>query len=123
MKKKFTLNRKQFQYKEHPDGEIIVYTSDKYGNLQEKSAIVISPYTIQLIKNAIIDYKVIKMGASRDNPPPNSLGALLKKEKQSPQQLSYLIPILIESGVCEVRREGRAFIVIQKGINVVEFVE
>ena len=57
----------------------------------------------------------IKMGASRDNPPKNSLGFFIKKEKQFPQQLSYLIPILIEEGFCDFRRDGKAFVIIHKG--------
>ena len=114
MKIQNTLSGSQFQYKRHPDGDIIVYTADRNGELQEKSAIVITTYTVDLVTNAIEKYKEIVMGASRDKPPANSLGALLKKEKQSPQQLSYLIPILIEAGICEYRRDGRAFIVIHK---------
>ena len=114
MKKQFTLSGSQFQYKKHPDGDIIVYTADRNRELQERSAIVITPYTVDLVTNAIERHKEILMGASRDNPPWNSLGALLKREKQSPQQLSYLIPILIEAGICEYRRDGRAFIVIHK---------
>ncbi len=54
------------------------------------------------------------MGASRDNPPQNSLGTVLKNERQTPQQLSYLIPILIESGFCEYSKKGKAFFVNYK---------
>jgi hypothetical protein len=56
----------------------------------------------------------ILMGASRDNPPKNSLGFLIKKEKQSPQQLSYLIPILMDEGFCTFEKRGKAFIIIYK---------
>ena len=113
MKTLFTLSgRGRFQYKKHPDGELIVYPADKNGVLQEKSAIIITPYTITLVVDAIKKHTEIPMGASRDNPPQESLGALIKKEKQSPQQLSYLIPILVELGMCKFRRDGRAFIVM-----------
>lgn len=112
MKTLFTLSGRKFQYKKHPDGELIVYPADQNGDLQEKSAIVITPYTIDLVKDTIKKYSEILMGASRDNPPKESLGALIKKEKQSPQQLSYLIPILFESGICKVRQDGKAFIVM-----------
>jgi len=112
MKTLFTLSGRKFQYKKHPDGELIVYPAEQNGNLQEKSAIIITPYTIALVKDAIKKHTEIPMRASRDNPPQGSLGALIKKEKQSPQQLSYLIPILVESGICKVRRDGRAFIVM-----------
>ncbi len=57
--------------------------------------------------------KEIALGASRDKPSLDSLGALLKSEGQSPQQLSYLIPILAQAGICRVRRQGRAFIVVR----------
>ena len=106
-----TLSGNRFQYKIHPDGELIVYVSDREDKPQNKSAIVITPYTINLVKDAIRNRLEIAMGASRDNPPPGSLGALIKGEKQSPQQLSYLIPILIEAGECEAHRERRAFMI------------
>lgn len=86
-----------------------MYHPDREGNLQSKSAVVITPFTINLVKQAIKEAGEIAMGASRDNPPRSSLGALIKKEKQSPQQLSYLIPILIAEGFCDFRRIGRAF--------------
>ena len=103
-----------FQYKRHPDGEIIVYSS-RDGELQNESAIVITPFTINLVKQAIKDSKEIRMGASRDKPPAGSLGALLKDKKQSPQQLSYLIPILKEEGFCYWVKDGQAVIVRYKG--------
>ncbi len=113
MKKLSTSSGRPFQYKEYPDGDIIVYSSDADGNLQEKSAIAITPYTINIIRQAIQRRKEIALGASRDKPSLDSLGALLKSEGQSPQQLSYLIPILAQAGICRVRRQGRAFIVVR----------
>ncbi len=115
MKKLSTLSGRPFQYKIHPDGELIVYISDRNGEPQDRTAIVITPYTINLVSNAIRKHSEIAMGASRDNPPPRSLGALIKEENQSPQQLSYLIPILIEAGECDARREGRAFVIQRIG--------
>jgi hypothetical protein len=111
MKVLSTLTGSRFQYKEHPDGELIVYAAQKDGTLQEKSAIVITPYTFNLIRRAIRERDEVVMGASRDNPPSGSLGDLLKKQGQSPQQLSYLIPILVSAGECEVRQDGRSFVV------------
>ena len=110
-----TLSGKEFQYKEIPEGEIIVYPSDDNNQLQEKFALVITPFTINLVKDSIKQAQKIFMGASRDKPPKDSLGFILKKEKQTPQQLSYLIPILIEKGFCEYDKEGKAFVVIYKG--------
>ena len=110
-----TLSGNKFQYKQHPDGELIIYASDDDGNLQEKSALVITPYTIDLVKRTIRQRGQILMGASRDKPPAGSLGEILKREGQTPQQLSYLIPILVQTGVCTWRRQGKAFLVVSAG--------
>ena len=111
MKRLETLTGHRFQYKEHPDKELIVYPPDKQGGLQEKSAIVITPFTQMVVKEGIKSNGEILMGASRDNPPKNSLGALIKRENQSPQQLSYLTPILIEGGFCTSQKHGKAFVI------------
>jgi len=114
MKRLRTLTGHVFQYKEYPDKELIIYLPDENGNLQEKSAIVITLFTQNLVKQAITSNREILMGASRDDPPKNSLGFLIREEKQSPQQLSYLIPILIEEGFCNFEKRGKAFIIIYK---------
>ena len=111
MKKLSTLIGHEFQYKETPDGELIIFPADRDGNVQEKSAIVITTFTIGLVKDAIKSNKEIPMGASRDKPPRFSLGALIKKEKQSPQQLSYLIPILVDQRFCTFQKSGKAFVI------------
>jgi hypothetical protein len=111
MKESKTLSGHPFQYKKYPDDELIVYPPDENGDLQQKSAIVITPFTQNLVKEAIRSNGKIRMGASRDNPPSNSLGAMIKKERQSPQQLSYLIPILVEQGFCRFHKDGRAFVI------------
>ena len=109
-----TVTGSPFQYKEHPDGEIIVYPSDGHGQLQNRSALVITPHMIDLISRTIQQRGRVAVGASRDNPPVGSLGAIVKKEKQSPQQLSYLIPILERLGMCRIGREGKAIIALRK---------
>ncbi len=111
MKKIKTLKGHEFQYKSYSDKELIIYPPDDQGNLQEKSAIVITPFTQGLVRKAIRSNGKILMGASRDNPPKTSLGFLIKAEKQSPQQLSYLIPILIDEGFCTFERDGKAFVI------------
>src|SRR5574341_686688 len=85
--------RKSFRYKGDLNEELIIYL-DENGKPQDKFALVITPYVIKRIKTAIRQGRKILMGANRDNPSRNSLGALLKAERQTPQQLSYLIPIL-----------------------------
>ena len=114
MKKLRTLNGKPFQYKSCDNEGLIIYPSDNIGNEQEKFALAITPYTINLVKSEIKQKRLILMGASRDNPPKDSLGALLKSEGQTPQQLSYLIPILIDEGFCDYTKEGRAYIIKYK---------
>jgi hypothetical protein len=114
MKTLKTPTGKYFQYKGDLGQEIIIYPSDKEGNPQYKFALVITPFTINLIKSAIKTKSEILMGASRDKPPQGSLGALLKIEEQTPQQLSYLIPILKETGFCSFEKEGHAFIIKYK---------
>lgn len=109
-----TLNKKSFQYKSCDREELIIYPSDKEGNQQKEFALVITTYTINLIKSAIKQKGKILMGASRDKPPKDSLGALLKKEGQTPQQLSYLIPILIDEGFCDYTKKGKAFVITYK---------
>jgi hypothetical protein len=64
------------------------------------------------VKSRIEEKREILMGASRDNPPKNSLGAMLKEDGQTPQELSYLIPILIDAGYCRHAEKGAAFKVI-----------
>ncbi len=86
MKRLNTLTGNLFQFKTHPDGEPILYAPDQGGNAQNKSAVVVTPFTIDLLKKAIENAVEIKMGAFSDNPPKNSLGDLIKKEHQSPQQ-------------------------------------
>ncbi len=111
MRQLSTLSGKCFKYKGNLNEELIIYTSDENGREQERFALVITPYTINLVKSVIMQKGKILMGASRDNPPQNSLGAVLKNERQTPQQLSYLIPILIESGFCEYSKKGKAFLI------------
>jgi len=111
MKKLETLSGKTFYFKSIAKEEFIIYPSDKEGNKQEKFAIAITPYIINLVKAEIKRKRQVHMGASRDNPPENSLGALLKREGQTPQQLSYLIPILIDEGFCFFAKEGKAFMI------------
>lgn len=108
--KTFTRNR-YFEYKLLPDGEILVYTPGPNGQPQHQSALVLTQYTIALVKQAIADSvhhprERIAMGAARGTPPANSLGAVLTEVRQSPQQLSYLMPILVAEGYCHMLKQG-----------------
>ena len=112
MRELTTLTGKSFRFKGDLREELIVYPSDGEGMAQEKFALAITPFIIKLVKSVIKEKGEILMGASRDNPPKNSLGAVLKEHGQTPQQLSYLIPVLIETGFCEYAKDGKAFKII-----------
>lgn len=108
--KTFTRNR-YFDYRPLPDGAILVYTPGSNGQPQHQSALVLTQYTIDLIKQAVADSvhhprERIAMGAARGKPPANSLGAVLAEARQSPQQLSYLMPILVAEGYCHMLKQG-----------------
>lgn len=113
MKRLKTLTKNRFfGFKECQGGELIVYP-DSEGEPQNKRADVITPFTINLVKNAIKKKGEILMGASRHAPSRGSLGEMLQKEGKSlsPQLLSYLIPILLDSGYCDYGKEGGAFLI------------
>ena len=107
-----TLTGKSFRFKGSLHEEFIIYPSDNDGQAQDKFALAITAFTIGLVKSAIKEKGEIFMGASRDNPPKNSLGSILRENGQTPQQLSYLIPILIDTCFCEYTKEGKAFKII-----------
>ncbi len=70
----------------------------------------------QLRSGYLFCLKIMKLiintdGLSKGNPGAAAIGAVLKNERQTPQQLSYLIPILIESGFCEYSKKGKAFLI------------
>jgi hypothetical protein len=109
-----TPSGRPFRYRECPEGELVVYPSDEQGTHQEMSALVITPYTINLVSSTIRERGRIRMGASRDNPPKNSLGELLKGINQSPQQLSYLSAILQSRGFCSIEKERNAFVLVYR---------
>lgn len=112
MKELRTPSGKPFRFKKCDDGEIIVYASDNDGRHQDKDAIVITPYTVKLVRDTVKNENRVLMGASRDMPPKSSLGALLRNVKQSPQQLSYLTAILESEGFCKIEKDGKAFVII-----------
>jgi len=114
MRKTTSPSGKPFQYKRCNDEEIIVYPSDKEDNDQDKAAIVITSFTESLVRDAIAKKCKILIGASRDNPPPGSIGYLLRNVKQSPQQLSYLAGILRDEGFCNIEKEGNAYILVHR---------
>jgi len=110
MKDQRTLSGKPFRYLGDLSKEIIVYPSDRVGQPQERFALVITPYESEFVSGLIREHGRLLVGASRDRPPKGSLGYFLKEKCLTPQHLSYLIPILAEHGICEVRKESKAFV-------------
>jgi len=105
-----TKRGRRFRFKGRMGEEFIVYPSDKRNEPQDRYAVCITPFTVDLVLQAIRKKRTILAGASRDAPPAGSLGALVKEQKQSPQQLSYLIPILEHLGHCRTSFRGRAIV-------------
>jgi hypothetical protein len=91
-----------------------LFLFDDDNNAQEKFALVITPYATKLVLSTLAEKGRALMGASRDNPPPNSLGDVLKRRGITPQLLSYLVPVLIEAGFCTSGKSGRAFVLYSK---------
>jgi len=114
MKRTTSPSGKSFRYKRCDAQEIIVYPSDDQCRDQDETAIVITSFTEELVRQAIMQKGKILMGASRDNPPVGSLGYLLRKVNQSPQQLSYLTGILRDEGFCKIEKEGNAYVITHR---------
>lgn len=82
-------------------GRSFDYIGDISSNLiifAGKTPLAIDEQTIEYVKQLIEQHDKIKMGACRDNPPPNSLGMYLRQIKKSPQLLSYILPLLEADG-------------------------
>ena len=110
MKQLKTVKAHRFQFIRYSDGHIIVYPP-RNREPQQEYALAITPFTVDLVKDAIRRQSGLAMGAMRDKPKERSLGELLKEHGQTPQQLSYLVPILKSDGYCDTEKRGGAFYV------------
>jgi len=116
VKKSQTVTGKRFYYEGDLAHGLIVSTSDDQGHAKEYVKIHIRTDTVGIIKNEIRMSRGITMGACRDNPTPGSLGyKLLHQHNKSPQNLSYVIPLLVEEGFCTTSKHGRSYIVWYTG--------
>ena len=104
MKQTKTLMGVGFKYEGSIDNGLIIY---------KKINIKISENIIKAIKTEIIRKSPVLMGACRDNPSKNSIGESLKMQGYSPQNLSYVIPLLIEEGFC-VANDKKPFFITKK---------
>ena len=107
-----TFRRKTFQYDGLQDGSFRIYTGKGLHKGSKRPTLMIKPEIIDLVKREIAARRRVMMGASRDNPPPLSLGAMLLDMGQTPQLLSYLIPILAQQGYCRTTNQDRACLVV-----------
>ena len=101
LKRLHTLaQNKPFDYKYVEGGEIIVYPSDDDRNPQSRYGLLITHFEQGLVRDYIRTAGTVVIGASRDNPPPGSLGAILREHQSVPQILSYLSAILVDESFC-----------------------
>jgi hypothetical protein len=89
-----TLTGVEYKYEGSLDTELTIYQNDSINKISKE--------IIGKIKSEIKQRSPVKMGACRDRPSKNSIGESLKKQHHSPQNLSYVIPLLIEEGFCVV---------------------
>jgi hypothetical protein len=73
----------------------------------------ITPEIIRVIRAEITSRSPVLMGANRNPLVPDSVGETLSLERhESPQVMSYVVPLLVEEGFCTV--SGRKPFVIHK---------
>jgi len=101
MKQSKTLMGISFSYDGNIESDLIVYRA---------TTIHIPQKIIAFIKNEIIERNPVLMGANRDNPTFDSIGESLLDNGYSPQNLSYVIPLLIEDDFCTASKK-RPFLI------------
>lgn len=75
---------------------------------------IISPSIIRVIREEIAKRSPVLMGASRDPLVTNSIGETLAlRHNESPQVMSYVLPLLIEEGFCTVS-DRKPFVIHRK---------
>jgi hypothetical protein len=91
-----TLTRKTFEYSGTLATGITVY-------FKPPSKKLITPAIIRVIKAEITKRSPVKMGASRDPLVADSVGETLAlNHNETPQVMSYVLPLLVEEGFCTV---------------------
>jgi hypothetical protein len=75
---------------------------------------VIPPETVRVIRAEITKRSPVLMGANRDPLVSNSVGeTLAERYNESPQVMSYVLPLLVEEGFCTVS-DHRPYIIYRK---------
>ena len=106
-----TIDREEpFFYTGDLKSGLMVQTSDG-GRYISDYKMYISASDISLVKRKIKQKLEIPMGSCRDNPSSGSLGRILQSKGVSPQQLCYVIPLLVEEGFCTAVKKRGAIII------------
>ena len=74
----------------------------------------VKPEIVRIIRDEITKRSPVLMGANRKPLVPDSIGETLAlKYSESPQVMSYVLPLLIEEGFCTVS-DGKPFVIHRK---------
>jgi hypothetical protein len=110
-----TVTGKPFAYEGDLSRGLVVYpTGDDWTELSG-GRVPISAEHIRFIRSEIRKAQLVPMGACRDNPARGSLGHKLKQNRWSPQDLTYVIPLLRQEGFCDAFKQGRRYVVDYTG--------
>lgn len=102
-----TVMGKKFEYSGTLESGITVFFTS--GNRKK-----ISPEIIRAIRDEIRRRSPVRMGANRAPLVPDSIGETLALSyHESPQVMSYVLPLLIEEGFCTVSG-GRPYVIYCK---------
>ncbi len=78
------------------------------------STLKIAPEVVRIIRHEITTRSPVLMGANRQPVVANSVGeTLYEKHGVSPQVMSYVLPLLIEEGVCTAS-DRKPFVIHRK---------
>ena len=107
--KRFTTlaEGKPFEFFTTCTEEILVYPCDEMGEPQCREALVITPFLVQFVKERISAARHMEVGVWPGVPPVGSLGAHLKEQGLSAQNIGYLCAILVEQGFCTFEKDGK----------------
>jgi hypothetical protein len=74
----------------------------------------IRPETVAIIRNEITNRSPVRMVANRGPLVADSVGeTLAEKYNETPQVMSYVLPLLVEEGFCTVS-DGKPYIIHRK---------
>jgi len=111
-----TVTGKPFAYEGDLAGGLVVYPTERDDWTELSGGRVPIPADhIRFIRSEIRNAQLIPMGACRDNPAPGSVGDKLMQNRWSPQDLTYVVPLLREEGFCDAFKQGRGYVIRYTG--------